>query len=70
MRDNFYDRWFCTKGDNGITQVRYSDISAFICNEENKQLKIFIRGSDQPHIYGFNTAEALNTAFENLKSHL
>lgn len=53
-----------------MTHVRYSDISAFVCNEENKQLKIFIRGSDQPHIYGFNTAEALNTAFENLKSHL
>ena len=68
--DNFYDRWFCTKGDTGIIQVRYDDISAFICNEENKQLQIFIRGLDQPRVYGFNTAEALNTAFEELKSHL
>lgn len=53
-----------------MTHVRYSDISAFVCNEENKQLQIFIRGLDQPRVYGFNTAEALNTALEELKSHL
>ena len=70
MIDGFYDRWFCTKGDASMTHVRYSDISAFVCNEENKQLQIFIRGLDQPRVYVFNTAEALNTALEELKSHL
>lgn len=70
MRASFYDRWFCATGDAGDSHVRYDDISAFICNEENKKIKIFIKGSNEPLNYGFSSVEELNIAFDELKNHL
>lgn len=67
---SFNERWLSLSSDVGDSYVRYDDISLFIYSEKNKNIKIYVKGTDRDFVFGFSDAAELRGARDLLIEHL
>ena len=68
--ESFNERWLSLSGDAGDSYVRYDDISLFIYSEKNKNIKIYVKGTDRDFVFGFSDVTELRCTRDLLIKHL